>query len=74
MYEKYAIISESQVTPKTPQQLIRIVKPISTNDIIFSESMEKWNTKPEVYQTRTNFKQLLTEAQNNNKNPNQLIL
>ena len=61
-------MAEAHSTPKTLEHLISIGKIIITNANIFSDAVEKWDSKPEISQTWTNFKARFIEVQSNYNN------
>jgi hypothetical protein len=60
---KYAAMAQAQGTPETSEQLISIGRIIITNANIFADSVEKWDNRPAVDKTWTNFKTHFTTAQ-----------
>ena len=58
-------MAKAHSTPKTQEHLISIIKIIIINENIFSDALEKWNSKPAISQTWPNLKSRFTEAQYN---------
>ena len=62
---KYSTMAKAHSIPKTQEHLISIIKIIIITENDFAGAVEKWNAKPSISQTWTNFKSHFAEAQSN---------